>query len=429
MAENRNIFRRVGVAFRSLFYGPVSSFTSLHSPTQADFGVTVTTDAALRFTAVYAAIKLISENIAALPKTVKKESSKGLSDATGHKVYTLLKVQPNEYTDVFTFWFTVIANLMGKGNAYVRIERDSAGFPVALHQLDNSWVRVKVSNGRKFYEVKTSGDSFKFLDGQYQDSDMLHFMLFSLNGVMGIDPISYNAVTIGRGIATQKFGGEFFARGGNIKGVYETEAVLGQEERDALIDYINTTGNFQAPLLDNGVHYKTIGIDPTAAKLIESETLSIQDIARIFSVPPHLLSEMSHSTFSNIEQQNIHFASFTLRPLCKRLEQQLEAKLLTSREQGRYSIKFDLNGLMRGDSASRAAFYHSGINDGWMVPNEARKLEGMEELPGLDRPRFPLNTAMVLEDGTISNPNVSDDQSAEPEQSEDDDDNNENTDE
>lgn len=369
---------------------------------QPDFGVSVSTDTALRFTAVYAAIKLISENVAALPKALKKVGRGGsLVDAAGHRVHSLLKVAPNGYTDVFTFWFSMISNLESRGNAYAVIERDEGGFPVAMHQLRNDWVSVTVSEGHKFFKVRTDNADFKFLDGVWPDFDVIHLMLFSRDGVTGIDPITYNAATIGRGLATQKFSADFYRKGGNVRAVLETERSLGEEEWGHLQGRADSFSNGDTPVLEAGLKYKAIGIDPAAAKLIESETLSIQDIARIFSVPPHLLAEMTHSTFSNIEQQNIHFAIFTLRPLCKRIEQQLEAKLLTSRELGRYSIKFDLNGLMRGDSNARSLYYQNGINNGWLTPNEVRALEGFAALPGLDTTRLPLNTAFVDADGKI----------------------------
>ena len=111
-----------------------------------------------------------------------------------------------------------------------------------------------------------------------------------------------------------------------------------------------------------------------------------------------MLAELSHATFSNIEQQNIFFGEYSLRPICKRLEKQLELKLFTDKERGRFHVKFDLNGLMRGDAQARAVFYEKGINAGWMTPNEAREFEGMKKLPGLDEPRIPLNYTTVGND-------------------------------
>lgn len=406
MGNKRNIFQRFADGLRGIIVGPASSLGSFVNPNNINFGVTVNTDAALRFTAVYAAIKILAENIAALPKSVKKKTADGCEDAYDHDVYQLLCVQPNKYTDIFTFWFTMISNLEGKGNAYAIIER-KAGRPVALHQVGNDFVSVSFVNGEKIFVVKHPDPDFSFLNGTYLDQDFIHIMLFSRDGLKGIDPITYNAASIGRGIATQKFSADFYQRGGQIKGTLETDGALDDDTYENFMRHYNSSAqNFETPLLEYGIKYKSIGITPIAAQLIQSETLSIQDIARIFSIPPHLLAEMSHATFSNIEQQNIFFGAYSLRPICKRIEQQLEAKLFMSTERGRYSIKFDLKGMMRGDDAARSAYYRSGIEAGWMTPNEARGYEGLKKLPGLDNPRMPLNTGYVNEAGDIVNPNA-----------------------
>ena len=159
--------------------------------------------------------------------------------------------------------------------------------------------------------------------------------------------------------------------------------------------YKDAARNFETPLLEYGIKYKNISISPVAAQTINSEILSIQDIARIFSLPPHLLAELTHATFSNIEQQNIFFSQYSLRPLCKRLETQLENKLFADFEQAEYSVKFDLRGIMRGDDAARSQYYEKAILAGWMTPNEARQLEQMVMLDGLDKPRMPLNYVEV----------------------------------
>ena len=151
-------------------------------------------------------------------------------------------------------------------------------------------------------------------------------------------------------------------------------------------------------LLEYGFKYKAINLSPEASQLIQAKVFSIDDIARIFCIPPHMLAELSHATFSNIEQQNIFFGEYSLRPLCKRLEKQLELKLFTDKERGKFHVKFDLNGLMRGDAQARAVFYEKGINAGWMTPNEAREFEGMKRLEGLDEPRIPLNYTTVGND-------------------------------
>ena len=391
---------RILGAIRGWAVGYIPNFSTFRGANGIDYGVVVNEDAALRFTAVYAAIKLLSENIASLPKSVKVMTDSGFKDADNHPVTRILRVAPNGYMDPFTMWFTGIASLLGKGNLYAVIERGSDGSPKALHPLDPDWVTILFDNGVKGYKVESGLPAFQFLNGTYLEHEMIHVMLFSRNGLEGIDPISYNAAAIGRGIAANKFSADFYRRGGQIKGVLEMDGSLGDDAYDKFMrHYGSAADNFEVPLLEYGIKYKDVGISPVAAQLLQTETLSIDDIARIFCIPPHLLAELSHATFSNIEQQNIFFGEFSLRPICKRIEVQLETKLFSEADRGRYSIKFDLKGLMRGDAVARANYYTSGINAGWMTPNEARRLEEMSALPGLDAPRMPMNYVQIGEDG------------------------------
>lgn len=386
---------------RSWLIGPTSSFGPYVGgfSNGIDAGVTVNTDTALRFTAVFAAIKLLSENIAGLPKSVMvKSADGGYEPAVKHSAYNLLYVRPNAYMDVFTFWFTLIAWLLGKGNALAVISY-SKGKPVALHPVHPDWVKVAFVDGEKSYIVQAVDPDYAFLNGTYLEHEMLHFMFFTFNGLWGVDPIVYNAAAIGAGIAAQKYTADYFRTGGAIKGVLETEQALGDDDYDRFMaHYRKNAGNGDTPLLEYGFKYKAVNLSPEASQLIQSKTFSIDDIARIYSVPPHLLAELTHATFSNIEQQNIFFGEYSLRPLCKRLEKQLELKLFTDKERGDYHVKFDLNGLMRGDAQARAVFYEKGINAGWMTPNEAREFEGMKRLEGLDEPRIPLNYTTVGND-------------------------------
>ena len=388
-------------ALRNWLLGPTSSAGSIIGmyTNGIDAGVTVNTDTALRFTAVFAAIKLLAENIAGLPKAVMvRTKDGGYEPAVKHPAHALLYVRPNAYMDVFTFWFTIIAWLEGKGNAFSVI-RYEKGKPVALHPVYPDWVKVVFVNGEKMYVVKATNPDFSFLDGTYLENEMLHFMLFTFNGIVGVDPISYNAAAIGEGIAAQKFTADYFRTGGAIKGTIETDQALGDDDYDRFMaHWAATSGNGQTPLLEYGFKYKAINLSPEASQLLQSKTFSIDDIARIFCIPPHMLAELSHATFSNIEQQNIFFGEYSLRPICKRIEKQLELKLFNDKERGDYHVKFDLNGLMRGDAQARAVFYEKGINAGWMTPNEAREFEGMKRLEGLDEPRIPLNYTTVGND-------------------------------
>ena len=206
-------------AIRSWLLGPTSSAGSLVGiySNGIDAGVTVNTETALRFTAVFAAIKLLSENIAGLPKAVMvRTEDGGYESASKHPAHALLYDRPNAYMDVFTFWFVILAWLLGKGNALAAIRSDR-GKPVSLHPVNPDWVKVAFVDGEKMYVVKAKDPNFSFLDGTYLEHEMLHFMLFTFDGLWGVDPIAYNAAAIGEGIAAQKFTADYFRTGGASK--------------------------------------------------------------------------------------------------------------------------------------------------------------------------------------------------------------------
>ena len=393
-------FRRWGAWLRGI---RVSADSSPLSPymNDIDFGVTVTNDSALKLSAFFAGIRLIAENIASLPKSVKTIDSYG--SATSDRQHAANKVlhHPNDYTNAMTFWMTIVSWLKGWGNAYAIIMRDYKGQPVALHQVHPSDVQVAISNGRKWYKVTIADPDFKFLEGTYSDESMLHFMEMSLNGIVGVNTVIYNAMALGKSLAQEKFAGEFYKKGGNIKAVLETDGNLGDDAYNKFVAHFAAASNFETPLLEYGIKYKQLSVNPVAAQLVQSETMSIQDIARMLNVPPHMIAELSHATFSNIEHQTIQFVQYSLRPVVRKIEIELENKLLFDSERDAVSIKFSLDGLLRGDTAARSAYYHNAILDGYMTRNEVRSLEGLEHAAGLDDFLVPLNVASIDEDGNI----------------------------
>ena len=363
---------------------------------EAPFGVAVTNQAALKVTALYAGIRIRSENIASFPKYVKRRSNEGLVDAFEHPAYKVINIRPNSYTNKFDFWNCINTWLDGWGNAYAIIERDGSGAPVALHQVHPSCVDITLVNGKKWYRVSMRDPRLSYLNGTYPDYKMLHFMLVTLDGIKGVNPVIYNALALGKSLATEKFASEFYEKGGNIKAVLETEGHMDDDTYMAFMRHFRDSArNFDTPLLEYGIKYKQLSVNPVAAALIQSETLSIQDVCRIINIPPHMVAELSHATFSNIEHQTIQFVQYSLRPTVKRLEDELERKLFFEDEQDVYSVKFGLDGLLRGDTQARSSYYHNAILDGYMSRNEVRELEGLQRKEGLDDMLYPLNTGVV----------------------------------
>lgn len=362
-------------------YSP--DFSQLRSLTS---GVNVNHETALKFTAVFAAIRIRSENIASLPKSVIREKDGKREVLHNHPVHRLIHRQPNSLMNAFTFWEYMNANLDGWGNAAAYIERKSNGDPLNIWHIHPSECTTTIVDRKIYYKVTGQ------FAGTYSADDMLHFKLFTTkDGMWGIDPIRNSAEAISLGLAAQKFNTEFFAKGGHHKGVYETDQSLGDAEYQGIMKHMAEFKNFETPILEMGLKYKPISISPEAAQLIQQRTFSIQDIARIFNLPPHMLAELSRSTFSNIEHQDLQFVKYSLRPTVKRIEEELETKLFYESETEEIGVKFNLDGLLRGAIATRATFYHYGIQDGWLNRNEVRNMENMDPADGLDDYLYPAN--------------------------------------
>lgn len=379
--------------WRGVTVAPKSSRERVSS--SLDFGVAVDNTTALKNTAYYAGIRIISENLASLPRSVKRWAASGIAAAPEHPVNRLLH-KPNVYTNGFVFWSTMATWTKDWGNAYALIERDTAGRPVALHQAHPAGVQVLLDNGKKFFRVLFQDSALRHLNGTYSDTDMIHIMEVSLNGFTGINPIVYNRAALEKAAAQEKFSSEFFKKGGNIKAVMETDGNLGDDRYERFMEHFQQSAqNFETPLLEYGVKYKQLSVNPEAAQLLQSQTMSIHDVCRLLGLPPHMVAELSHATFSNIEHQTIQFVQYTLRPLAKRIEVELENKLFFDDEQDLYSIEFSLQGLLRGDTDARARYYHNAILDGYMSRNEVRALEGYEHRDGLDDMLYPQNEGVV----------------------------------
>lgn len=368
------------VSFNSM--SPLSGLTGL------------STDMAMRFTAVFAAIRLRSETVASLPKIVTEITDSGRTVAKRHPIYKLLKYKPNGFMNIFVFWEYLNSCLDGWGNAYAIIIRSTNGTPKELIPIHPSLVMVTLSGRKKWFRVVGS----KYYDGIYSDDDMLHFFSLSTDGIKGINPITYNAAAIKTGISATQFGNEFFDKGGNIKAVYETDKELKGDTYKRLSEHLNSYSDFETPVLEAGLKYRTINIAPEAAQMLQTRTFALQDIARIFNVPPHLIADLSRSTFSNIEHQDIQYVKYSIRPAVKLFETELETKLFFDDEIGTFETKFNLDGLLRGDMKTRAEYYSKAIQNGWLTRNEVRELEGRNSNPELNKFLYPANMVVAGEE-------------------------------
>jgi len=356
-------------------------------------GGTVSKKESMKFTGVLAAVSLRSELLASFPKMIYKNIKDGREAVYDDPLYKILAYQPNGYMNAFTFWELVNTHLDLWGNAFVYITRYGQEVK-ALTPIAPDRVRIKVEKGKLIYEVRNTND--KVLDGDHSPQKFLHFKDISFDGIIGESRISLANSAISIAQSAEKFGKEFFDKGGNSKGVIETDQALTDDAVTSFTRRWNQNADHATPLLDQGKKYKQLKIPMEDAQFIATREFQLQDIARVFRVPPHLLADLSRATFSNIEHSDLQFVKYGLRPMVKRYEHELELKLLGD-ELGMKNIRFNLDGILRGDTASRASYLTAMKASELYTTNELRKWNGDnpiddEKADKLENPNTTTNT-------------------------------------
>jgi len=358
---------------------------------------TLTKKNSMKFSGVMAAVSLRSELLASMPKMVYKNTGGNREADYEDPLYDLLARNPNPYMNAFTFWELVNTQLDLWGNAFVYITRYGKKV-TSLTPVSPENVTIKVEGGGLVYEVQGHGD--KTIDKRHKPDQFLHFKDISFDGIIGVSRIEYAKRAINLGISAEKFSKEFFDKGGHSKGVIEMEGQLGDDAYATFKKRWDQNANHGTPILDMGKKYKPIPIPMEDAMFIAARQFQIQDIARIYRVPPHLLADLSRATFSNIEHSDIQFVKYGLRPMVKRYEHELENKLLTDKTK---SIRFNLDGILRGDTATRAEYISKMIQAKVINRNEARGLENYNPVEGGDVFENPMtSTNKNNDDGTDS---------------------------
>lgn len=364
---------------------------------RAAAGVVVTPATAVRASAVFACVRVISETIAALPLPVYKRSADGGRERdTGHPLYALLHDAPNDWQTAYEFRQAMAASMALYGNAYAEVVRGDRDRPEALIQLPTARVTVKVSaDGVPVYEIRpgiNEPGSARTLSA----ANVLHFRGPAFDGPVGLDMVFLAKEAIGLALASQDYGARFFANAARPSGVLEMPGHFATKEEAS--DFLDRwTAGFtgekkhKTAVLPDGMTYKVISLTNEEAQFIESRKYQVGEIARLWRVPPHLIGDLERATFSNIEQQSIEFVTFTLQPYLVAIEQAIQRTLFMPSERATHFAEHLVEGLLRGDSQARANFYSRGILDGWLTRNEARRRENLPPLPKLDEPLQPLN--------------------------------------
>lgn len=361
--------------------------------------VAVGSDNALTFTAVWAAIRLLSESVSSLPLNVFTNSDGDKIVAENNPVYPLLKIRPNNYQSKITFLEKVMMDLLTKGNSYVRIERNRGAIPTALLPLNADDVNIKFIDGFLFYETASN---------IYDASDILHFKTITKDGIIGLSPIDQCKNSIGWGMAVEEFGNTFFKNGAKLSGVLQTDRALSEIAIGRLKNsfnnvYAQLTGANSTVVLEEGLTFKPISISAEQAQFLASRTFSIEEVARIFNIPPHMLKDLSKSSFNNIEMQSQEFVTYTLMPYLTRIEQEMNLKLFRTNEIGKTFVQFNVNGLLRGNTKDRSEFYRTMLNIGAMSINEIRNKENMNKIADGDKHFMQLNMTTIDKIGQEEN--------------------------
>ncbi len=349
---------------------------------------------AMQTTAVMACVRLIAETVASLPQGVYKRLKNGGKERTNHYLHDIFNVSPNGTLTSFQFKEMMMAHVLLWGNCYAEIEWDGSGKIIALHPIPPDKVQVKkIPNTREiYYEVKVENQQKKL-----PPYAMFHVAGLGFDGLKGFSPIQMAKRTIGLTIAAEQFGENFYKNGTNTGGFFTADSSLSDAaykrlKADLDEKYQGLGNAHRAMLLEEGLKFQSIGIPPDDAQFLETRKFQVNEIARLFRVPPHMIGDLDKATFSNIEQQSISFVMHTIRPWLERWEQVICLKLLSETERKRLFTKYIIEGLLRGDTISRYQAYNIGWGK-WLTTNEIREMEDRNPTEGGDTLMYPLNMA------------------------------------
>jgi HK97 family phage portal protein len=342
-------------------------------------GVAVDEMRAMQTSAVYACVKILAETVASLPLHLCRRDKEGNTQkADSHPLFSCLYALPNAETTSFIFREAMMTSLLLWGNAYAQIKRDKGGHTSELWYLKPNCMTVSRENGRLKYEYAEDAQTLRFTA-----DEIFHVRGLSMDGVKGLSPIAQAREAVGLALAAEEYGTRFFGNGARPGGVIEFPGVMKEPER--LRDSWNKVfqgaqNSHKVAILEQGSKYHAIGIPPEEAQFLETRKFQINEICRIFRVPPHLVGDLEKATFSNIEHQSIEFVEHTVRPWLVRWEQEIWRSLLAESERKTYFARFNVDGLLRGDYATRMQGYSVGRQNGWLSANDIRRLENLNPI-------------------------------------------------
>lgn len=359
---------------------------------------------ALNYTAVYAAVLILSETIGALPLELRRRTDDGFSeDAREHPLWGLLHDMPNPEMDAMQFRQTMQGHVATWGNAYAEQVRDGGGRVRELWPMRPDWMTVKRGKSNQLeYHYRTKTGQTRV----YGRDRIFHLSGWGYDGIIGYSPISMARQAIGFGLATEEFGGRFFGNGATAGGVLQHPASLSEQAHKNLQNSFREQhgglANAHRPLiLEEGMSWQTIGIPARDAQFLESRRFQLEEVARIYRVPLHLMQNLDRATFNNIQELGISFVTYTLLPWQVRWEKAIDSQLLTASERrtGLFA-KLRTRALLRGNLEQQSAAYKDGRQWGWFSPNDIRRLEDLSPISDEDGGNVYLQPLNMVPGGT-----------------------------
>ena len=376
--------------FKNFFKSRDKPTNSYDSPSYTYFfgrsnaGKRVTDRTALQHTVVYACVRVLSEAVAQLPLHLYKYTNSGKERVPQHPLYFLLHDQPNPEMTSFRFRETLMSHLLIYGNAYAQIIRNGRDEIIGLYPLTPDRIKVDRDEHNKLIYIYSRYDEANpniKIQGEIvlKQKDVLHIPGLGFDGLVGYSPIAMAKNALGISLACEEYGASFFANGASPSGILEHPGVIKNPAkiREAWHNAYGSGNSHKVAVLEEGMKYQPIAIPNNEAQFLETRKFQIEEIARLYRVPLHMIGDLDHATFSNVEHLSLDFVKYSLDPWLVRWEQELMRALLSESEKGKYFIKFNVEGLLRGDYASRMQGYATARQNGWMSANDIRELEDM----------------------------------------------------
>ena len=367
----------------------------LFGGSSTDSGVSVTPDTALTYSAVYAAVRCIAESVSSLPLNYyERLPAGGKAHAKANPLHHLLHDEPNPEMTSLQWREASMAHLLLHGNSYTEIVRDLEGNAVELWPIDPTMVAPKRTDSGELYYELNRGKNF------ITAGNMLHIPGLSFDGISGVSPITLARQSLGLSMAIEQFGAGYFGRGARPGGVLTFPGQLSPEARQNLrrsFEELHAGGanSHRVALLEAGLKWEAIGVPPDDSQFLQSREFQVIEVARWFNLPPNKLKDLSKTSYNSLEQMEISFVVDTLRPWLVRWEQQLNRKIIRPKDRGSYFFEHNVDGMLRGDQASRYTAYSVGRNWGWLSVNEIREKENMNPIDGGDVYMQPMNMQAI----------------------------------